>query len=65
MTEKNIKLKTIENLNAYYKFKNELNKLTMEAIEISKMIYMINNNIQIVHQRINTLYGKQECLQYN
>jgi archaellum component FlaC len=55
MTEKNIKLKTIENLNAYYKFKNELNKLTMEAIEISKMIYMINNNIQIVHQRINTL----------
>jgi hypothetical protein len=55
MTEKNIKLKTIENLNVYYKLKNELNKLTMEAIEISKMIYMINNNIQIVHQRINTL----------
>jgi hypothetical protein len=47
MTEKSIKLKNIENLNYYYKFKSELNKLTMEAIEITKMINSINNNIQI------------------
>jgi hypothetical protein len=63
MTEKTIKLKIIENLNNYYRFKSERNKLQWKLLRFQKMINLVNNNIQIVHQRINSLNRKQECLQ--